>query len=204
MSPKRCTPVGAARLPFVMNQFGERVEDDSISMVMRAQADFDVAATEDEVFIEAADLLENFAAHQHTSARDGEKISIPAGAAGDAEGEGWAIGKRMIGETIHAEHNARVLNASVGAKELCANDADGREIRPGDKFAKPLGVGDFHVVIEKQKKLAGGFTSSAVVDGAVVERAWMPEDADARVFRQASEILFGGRFLAAVIDNENF
>jgi hypothetical protein len=107
-----------------MNHFGKGIVDNAIAAVVRTKADFNIAATKNKVFVEAANFIEDLTAHQHASARDSEEITIPTSAASEAKGEGRTVGKGMIGKAAHTENDPSVLDEAVGAQEFCAYDTD--------------------------------------------------------------------------------
>ena len=121
---------GTAGLTFVVDKFGERIQDDAEAAIMGAKTDFDIAATEDEVLIEATNLIEDCVTHGHAGASNCEKVAIPTSATGETECEGGAIGERMIGEAIHAEDDTGVLDGSVSTQKFSSDDADSWEVRP--------------------------------------------------------------------------
>ena len=49
-------------------------------------------------------------------------------------------GEEVVGEAVHAEHDAAVLDAAVGVDELDADEADAGLARPPDQLAQPAGV----------------------------------------------------------------
>jgi len=110
----------------------------------------------------------------------------------------------MASKAAHAEDDTGVLDRSIDSQKLASDDADAWEIGPGDQLGEPIGMSDFNVVIEEQKEIAVGFAGRAIVDRTVVERAGMPENADARIGGESFQVLFGGGFLTAVIDDEDF
>src|SRR5450759_6003147 len=102
---------------------GKRCADNAIAGPADAKAKFDVAAAEVERLVEAADAIKEIAPDHQASAGDGRKVAIPMGRPHKRPFIGVGPGEEMVGEAVHPNHIAAVLNASVLPPQLRTNNA---------------------------------------------------------------------------------
>src|SRR5438105_4416849 len=72
--PVELVVVGAARGALVVAENGSRREEDAPAGTPEAQAEVDVLVVGREVLVEAAELVEEIAPHQHARGRDGRDL----------------------------------------------------------------------------------------------------------------------------------
>ena len=126
------------------------------------EAERDVAAAEHEALVEPAEPLEQLAPHRDTGAGDREHVAVPRRRAEQRRGVGPHPLEQVVGETVHAEHDAAVLDLAVGPDELRTDQPDVGTDRPAHHLPQPSRVGHLGVVVEEHQHLAAASAAPAL------------------------------------------
>ena len=103
-----------------------------------------------------------------------------------------------------AQDDARVLHHAVGVQQPGPHRTDAGAHRMSDEFVQPARLDDLHIVVEQHDDLARGSLYRRIVQGRVVEGAWVAQDADSAVafnLRQPSQ---GVGLPGCVVHDEQF
>src|ERR1700688_311135 len=68
--------------------------------------------------------------------------------------------------------DAGVLKSAVRIEQGRAHDANVEASPQGEKPLQPIGVQDFHIVVQKQKKITSGVARPQVAKPGEIERTW--------------------------------
>ena len=97
-----------------------------------------------------------------------------------------------------------MLDHAIRPQRSSTRHADRAHLCAAGELMQPFGAGDLDIIIQKEKQIAGGVFRAVIVYGAEIERMRVMQKPDAGQLGQSFVILVRGRFLAAVIHNQDF
>ncbi len=93
------------------------------------------------------------------------------------------IGAKMAGDAAHAQHDADMLNAAAGIKELGADGAYVRRRRKIEQPFDPVRSHDFRIVVEENQEIATRCPRAGVAERRKIEGSPRVQDLEPGVFR---------------------
>lgn len=145
-----------ACLALQMVQLGGEQIDVEQALLVRTDAQFDVAAADFKCFVEAAQRVETFGGDGHAGAGVGQHV---AGHGAGDEGGGvmlqWLALENVVGPAAHAgDDHACVLDGVVGVQQEGAYGGYVWQERDFGQALQPVGGDDFGVVVQEHQHLA--------------------------------------------------
>ena len=151
-------PIAAGR--FVVDQRCMRRVDGQLAGLVRAQAEIQVVVDDLVRFVEAAERLEDVAAHQHAGAGHRDDVAL-----GQRQAEIARVVRRREAEGVardarRREEHAGVLHLAVRIQQLRPDDRHFRPLRMFQQGVQPVRLDDLDVVVEEQQVFAVGCCSA--------------------------------------------
>ena len=110
-----------------------------------------IATAEHEALVEPAELLEQRTPYGDAGASDREDVAVPRRGPEQRRRVGPHPLEEVVGEAVHAEHDAAVLDLAVGPDQLGADQPDLGAHRPAHHLSHPPRIGHLGVVVEEEQ-----------------------------------------------------
>ena len=111
--------------------------------------------------------------------------------------------ERFHSDATHSQHHTSVLHRVIRVEQARANRADLRSHCLAHELFKPLGIGDFDVIVQEHQNLAIGDFSAVIVDRREIEGMIPVRHAHLWMALQRIQILEHLRLIGLVVQQDN-
>ena len=169
-----------------------------------SQAERNVAVGDAVTLVVATDALEQVSTDHLAGAHHGKVVTVDVGRPERPPGTlRKAVEDQPAHVHVHTDHHPRVLDQTIGVKELGPHDADARELGEADHLLEPAGIADLDVVVEEEEQLAARRPRPGVARRRVVEVALEGHDRREAIAAQLVVELVYSRIQAEGVDEDD-